>query len=115
MISNALKFTNRGGKVSINIELLPQKSRSEYDLLKFSVSDTGIGIKKKNHKKLFKMFVSIKNIRKKINTKGIGLGLCISKLIVNKFNGEISFTSKYKKGSTFWFTFESHIFDVALF
>ena len=53
------------------------------------------------------MFMSIKNIKKKINTSGIGLGLCISKLIVNKFNGEINFNSKYKKGSTFWYTFET--------
>ena len=75
-------------------------------MLKFSVKDTGIGIKKKHHKKLFKMFVSIRNIRKKINTHGIGLGLLISKMIVNKFHGRIEFESKYKRGSTFWFTFE---------
>jgi K+-sensing histidine kinase KdpD len=79
-----------------------------YDLLKFSVQDSGIGIKKKNHKKLFKIFSSIKNTRKNINTRGIGLGLCISKLIVDKFKGEINFKSKYKRGSKFWFTFEAH-------
>jgi K+-sensing histidine kinase KdpD len=51
------------------------------------------------------MFGSIKNVKKKINTQGIGLGLVISKLIVNKFNGYIDFKSKYKRGSTFFYTF----------
>jgi len=48
----------------------------------------------------------VKDEKKKINTQGIGLGLVISKLIVKKFNGIIDFISKYKQGSTFFFTFE---------
>ena len=43
----------------------------------------------------------IKDEEKEANTQGIGLGLVISKLVVNKFNGEIDFISKYQKGSTF--------------
>ena len=58
--------------------------------------DNGLGIKKKNHKKLFKMFGSIKDQKRKINTNGIGLGLVISKMLVTKFEGEIDFQSKYK-------------------
>jgi K+-sensing histidine kinase KdpD len=73
--------------------------------------DTGIGIKKKNKKKLFKLFGSIKDEKKQINTKGIGLGLVISKLIISKFNGFIDFVSKYKKGSTFFYTIEVENFD----
>jgi signal transduction histidine kinase len=46
--------------------------------LRLAVMDTGIGIKKKNKKKLFKLFGSIKDEKKQINTKGIGLGLVIS-------------------------------------
>ena len=53
------------------------------------------------------MFGSFKDEKKKINTNGIGLGLVISKLIVNKFNGYIDFVSKHKKGSTFFYTFET--------
>jgi signal transduction histidine kinase len=102
LLSNAIKFTAKNGKVSITVEFLQNKN-----FLKFLVTDNGLGIKKKHHKKLFKMFVSIKNIKKKINTKGIGLGLGISKQIVNKFEGEINFRSQYKKGSTFWFTFQT--------
>ena len=70
-----------------------------------SVIDSGIGIEDKNKDKLFKLFGSIKDEEKKINLKGIGLGLVISKLIVSKFNGQIDFISKYEKGSTFFYTF----------
>jgi K+-sensing histidine kinase KdpD len=74
--------------------------------LYFSVNDNGIGIKKKNKIHIFKIFNAFKDEKRQINTKGIGLGLCISKMIVNKFQGEIDFRSKYKKGSLFWFTFK---------
>ena len=47
-----------------------------------SVVDSGIGIEPKNVKKLFKMFGSVKDEKRKINTQGIGLGLVICKLIV---------------------------------
>ena len=55
---------------------------------------------------MFQLFGSVRNKKRKLNTNGIGLGLVISKLIVNQFFGEISFTSKYKKGTTFTYTFE---------
>lgn len=70
------------------------------------MADNGIGIKKDNQDKLFKLFGSIKDNKKKLNTNGIGLGLVISKLIVEKFGGYIDFISKFKKGSTFFYTFE---------
>jgi len=71
-----------------------------------SVTDHGQGIKEKDQNKLFKLFGSIKDEKKKINTQGIGLGLVISKLIAQKFNGVVDFVSKHKEGSTFFFTFE---------
>ena len=46
-------------------------------MIKLSVIDNGIGIKRKDQDKLFKLFGSIKNVKKKINTGGIGLGLII--------------------------------------
>ena len=49
------------------------------------------------------MFGSIKD--NNVNTKGIGLGLVISRMIVKKFGGQIDFISKFKSGSTFYFTF----------
>ena len=50
------------------------------------------------------MFESIKNEKKNINKKGIGLGLVICKLIAQNFGGSVNFISKYKHGSTFYFT-----------
>ena len=55
--------------------------------------DTGIGIPKENQDKLFKLFGFLKD-HKQMNVNGVGLGLMISKLIVEKFNGNISFVSE---------------------
>ena len=74
-------------------------------IIRISVTDTGIGIREADKEKLFKMFGSIKDEEKKLNLKGIGLGLVISKLIVEKFSGYIDFISKFQHGSTFFYTF----------
>jgi signal transduction histidine kinase len=65
-----------------------------------SVQDSGIGIKKEDHNKLFKLFVYL-DITKELNTKGIGLGLHICKEITKIFGGDIYFESKWKKGTKF--------------
>jgi len=66
------------------------------------VKDTGMGIKRKDKKKLFKLFGFVQSTED-INTRGIGLGLVISKKIVERFDGTIGFKSKWSKGSTFAF------------
>ena len=66
--------------------------------------DSGVGIKKKNQGKLFKLFGRI-NATHKINTKGIGLGLVISKMISEEFGGMVSLRSKYGYGSVFQSSF----------
>ena len=87
--SNALKFTENG-KVETVVEILNQNQSEKY--LKISVNDTGIGIAKKDHHKLFKMFGYVQD-NQQMNVNGIGLGLAISQQIVKKFKGEIKFTS----------------------
>ena len=62
---------------------------------------------------LFKLYGSIKS--KNVNQKGIGLGLVITKMIVEKFNGVINFVSKWKKGTTFFFSFETEEFSYLQF
>lgn len=101
LMSNALKFTDRDGKIMLLVEKIV---RDGSDFLRLSVVDSGIGIKEKDQGRLFKMFGSIKDEGKKINVHGVGLGLVICKMIVNKFDGHIDFVSKYKRGSTFFFT-----------
>jgi K+-sensing histidine kinase KdpD len=90
LYSNAVKFTDRNGTVMILVEKIHKLPK---DILVVSVVDTGMGIKMKDQDKLFKLFGSIKNQKKNINTQGIGLGLVISKIIVEKFNGKIDFIS----------------------
>jgi len=61
-----------------------------------------MGIKRKDKSKLFKLFGFVQSTED-VNTRGIGLGLVISKKIVERFDGEIGFKSKWNKGSTFGF------------
>jgi K+-sensing histidine kinase KdpD len=107
LLSNAVKFSKGEGNILIKVEYI----KMEKQCLKVSVIDTGIGIKEEDKPKLFKMFGSIKDQKNKVNTSGIGLGLVISKLIVNKFDGHINFFSEQNKGSNFFFTFEIKEFD----
>jgi len=73
-------------------------------MLRTDVKDTGIGIKPEDLLKLFRFFGTLSK-SKDINRGGMGLGLTISKMIVNELGGEINVDSKPNEGSTFSFTF----------
>ena len=96
LLTNAIKFTPRGGKISINISEQPDK----YEI---SVSDTGIGISKENIGKLFRIDVPFSEYGTE-KEKGSGLGLILCKESVEKHNGKIWVESEEGKGSTFFFT-----------
>ena len=98
LITNAIKFTPNGGKIILRARKISA------DKLFISVSDNGIGIKKQDKPRLFKLYGSIQNMQQ--NSKGIGIGLAFCKMIIEKFDGKIDFVSKWKRGSTFFFTFE---------
>jgi signal transduction histidine kinase len=74
-------------------------------MLEISVSDTGIGISKKDQTKLFEPFGYLEK-SKSMNTKGIGLGLHISQQIAKEFGGEIIVDSEKDQGSTFCFVID---------
>ncbi|MBF0303147.1 MAG: response regulator [Desulfamplus sp.] len=100
LCNNAVKFT-RSGHVLLKTELM-KKDDSLFQL-KFSVSDTGIGITDEQITKLFSAFSQADNsITRRFG--GTGLGLTISKNLVERMGGEISVSSKIGKGSTFSFT-----------
>ncbi len=104
LTSNALKFTEKGGKVAI--ELTGEHQEDEVHLIKAEVRDSGIGIEETQLEKLFNSFSQVDNS----NTKaygGTGLGLVISKELTRMMNGQIGVESKPGTGSTFWFTFEA--------
>mgnify|MGYP001275696994 FL=1 len=99
LINNAIKYTKEGG-IKINVELIEQNNNSVK--LKFSIIDTGIGIPENNKEKIKNAF-QINEIQTHFSEGGIGLGLAISKKLIELFKGEIGFDSLYGKGSSFWF------------
>ncbi|MBN2520077.1 MAG: response regulator, partial [Bacteroidales bacterium] len=97
LISNTFKFTKEGYiEFGYSIE-------KEYDIIKFYVKDTGIGIPKDKLNLIFKRFGQIRSKRTD-DEKGTGLGLAISKGIINLLGGDIWVETKYNVGSTFYFT-----------
>lgn len=99
LVGNAIKFTDKG-KISINAKcVFKDANKSTLDFI-FSVSDTGIGIPKKDQQEIFGDFIQ----REKQSIKkygGTGLGLSICKRLVQIMNGKIDLTSKEEEGSTF--------------
>ena len=93
LISNAVKFTDDGGRIVI-------KADNFDDMVKISVTDDGIGIKKADLKKLFKRFVQVDQTHAR-RFGGTGLGLAIAKNIVELMGGWIDVESEYGKGSIF--------------
>lgn len=99
LLSNAVKFTEKG-QIDISIRL--KNMISETIELEFSISDTGIGIAKKDLDNIFEPFKQASNVRAS-NVTGTGLGLAIAKKIVNLMGGHIGVISNIDKGSTFYF------------
>ncbi len=93
LIGNALKYTPEKGSVSISFSLKPGK-------VGIYVSDTGSGISSENLTKLFQKFGRLEDA-KKSRTQGTGLGLYISKQIVDLHKGQIKVESEVDKGTTF--------------
>ena len=100
LLSNALKFTEFG-EIELNISEI--KSSTNKTVLRFSVSDTGIGIKKDNNEKIFDSFVQEDNSTSR-KFGGTGLGLAISNQLLALMGSKLELNSKYGEGSTFFFT-----------
>jgi len=97
LLSNAIKYNYENGKVVIacNHEL--------NKLLRISITDTGSGISKKQQKQLFKPFNRLENENSSI--EGTGIGLAITKNIVELMGGNVGVISEEGKGSSFWIEF----------
>ncbi len=99
LISNALKFTHKGF-ISIGYKLIKKKNTI---FLQFYIEDTGIGIKKEMHDRVFDQFRQADNSHSK-EYGGTGIGLSIAKAYVQKLGGDIYINSQTDKGTTFYFT-----------
>ncbi len=97
LVGNAVKFTPRGGKITIAVFLTG-------DFMQMSVIDTGTGINRQDLEKVFDKFYQVSRPETKGLYKGTGLGLPITKGIIEKHNGKIWAESELGKGSKFSFT-----------
>lgn len=98
LISNAIKFTNRGGRIFIS-----SSASDNPRFIEFSVRDTGVGIKDENLQKLFSIESKFTS-EGTAGEKGSGLGLSLVKEIIERHGGKISVESKYGEGTDFRFT-----------
>ena len=101
LISNAIKFTPRNGTVSVRIEKCNDEQNSV--TVKFSVSDTGIGMTEEQQKKIFQAFTQA-DVSTSRKYGGTGLGLSISGKFIELMGSELKVQSIKDEGSTFYFT-----------
>lgn len=110
LLSNACKFTDRGGRIRLLVE---EHSRTAKDAtLYFSVKDTGIGIKKEDLERIFHAFEQAEGSN--LRTPGTGLGLAISSNLVRLMGGKLLVESNPGAGSEFTFTLTLPICQEAL-
>lgn len=93
LIDNAAKYSTDGKTVTISTELVE-------NFVEMKITDEGVGIKKEDFDKVFKKFSRLEN-HLTSTTQGNGLGLYITKQLVENMGGQISFTSEINKGTTF--------------
>ena len=96
IVRNAIRYTVRNDKVIVSLKYDKEK-------IEFSVKDTGVGIPKNQQKRIFTKFFRAANVMR-MDTEGAGLGMFITKNIIQAHRGKIWFESEPGKGTTFYFT-----------
>ncbi len=99
ILSNAVKYTPVGGNIEMTVRQLPQYSKN-YARFHFIVKDNGIGMSKEYLETIFQPFTR-EDTKKTLNIQGTGLGMAITKNLVDLMGGTIDVTSEINKGTTF--------------
>lgn len=99
ILSNAVKYTHNGGRIKMLVDELPQVDES-YSRIRFTISDNGQGMSEEYQQVLFEPFSREQN-RAWNEAQGTGLGMTITKSLVDLMNGSIKVESKLEEGSTF--------------
>jgi PAS domain S-box-containing protein len=107
LLSNAIKFTEQG---FIELAVIAGNENKEYIEIKFSVSDTGIGIPEEKVNSLFEDFAQLDSASTK-KYGGVGLGLAITKRLIELMEGNIDVITEQGKGSTFSFSLKYKIVE----
>ncbi len=100
LLSNAIKFTPDGGRISV---AAAPANRGGETAARVAVTDSGIGIAPEDQEKLFQEFVQLDASASR-RYEGTGLGLALSRRLIELHGGSIGVESELGKGSTFWFT-----------
>lgn len=109
LMGNAVKFT-ASGEIELKVELAKETDDANKKIIRFSVRDTGIGIKPENQRKIFEAF-SQEDASTNRKYGGTGLGLAISKKLLYLMGSELQLISEPQKGSTFFFELEVEVMD----
>ncbi len=101
LLSNAVKYNSEQGKIILDVELKKEKHAKQTmtNYLRISISDTGSGLAEAEINQLFTPF---ERLNAQHNVEGTGIGLTITKSLIELMGGEIGLKSKQGKGTTFW-------------
>lgn len=105
LVSNAIKFTPSG---SIVVRTMVEQAQGDRLVVRISVTDTGIGLSRAEQKALFQAFTQADSSTAR-EFGGTGLGLVISKRLVEQMGGDIGLESAKGEGSTFWFSVKAQV------
>lgn len=105
LVNNAIKFTPGG---SIVVRTMIEQAQGNKLMVRISVTDTGIGLSKAEQKALFHAFTQADSSTAR-EFGGTGLGLVISKRLVEQMGGDIGLESQKDEGSTFWFNIKAEV------
>lgn len=113
LLSNAFKFTPRGGHVSVLLSIEQEKSDAACRLLEIKVIDTGIGIPEEKQDKIFERFFQ-NDVPGSLLNQGSGIGLAITREFVKMHKGEITVESKLDHGSCFTIQLPLQVQDTSI-